>query len=76
MAPSVRGRADYECLKVILTDDPGGVDDVITELRRLERKLRAEMGPPVEAAPPAPAPEPAAPSEGGATGEGGEVGLG
>jgi hypothetical protein len=39
-ADSVKGRAAYECLKVILTEDPGGVDDVISELRRQERKLR------------------------------------
>jgi hypothetical protein len=37
---SVEGRAEYERLKVLLKDKHGGVDDVITELRSLERKLR------------------------------------
>ena len=37
---SLRGRAEYERLKIILKDQHGGVDDVITELRSLERKLR------------------------------------
>jgi hypothetical protein len=36
---SVRGRAEYERLRVILKDEVGGVDEVIIELRRLERKL-------------------------------------
>ena len=39
-AESVKGRAEYERLKIILKDEYGGVDEVITELRRLERKLR------------------------------------
>lgn len=37
---TVSGRAEYERLKVILKDDSGGVDKVIVELRRLERKHR------------------------------------
>jgi hypothetical protein len=36
---SVRGRAEYEYLKVILKDEEGGVDDVIATLQGLERKL-------------------------------------
>ena len=36
----VKGRAEYERLKIILRDQHGGVDDVITELRCLERKQR------------------------------------
>jgi hypothetical protein len=36
---SVRGRAEYERLRVILKDEAGGVDEVITTLRGLERKL-------------------------------------
>lgn len=39
-ANSITGRAEYERLKVILKDEQGGVDKVIAELRRLERKLR------------------------------------
>lgn len=39
-ADSVEGRAEYERLKVILRDQHGGVDDVIAELKRPERKLR------------------------------------
>ena len=39
-AESVKGRAEYERLKIILKDEYGGVDEVITELRRFERKLR------------------------------------
>jgi len=35
---SVRGRAEYERLRVILKDEPGGVDEVIAMLRSLERK--------------------------------------
>ncbi len=41
-ADSIVGRADYERLKVILKDVHGGADHVITELLRLERKLRAK----------------------------------
>jgi hypothetical protein len=40
-ADSVVGRADYERLKVILKEEYGGADQVIAELLRLERKLRA-----------------------------------
>jgi hypothetical protein len=36
---SVRGQAEYERLRVILKDEVGGVDEVIVELKRLERKL-------------------------------------
>jgi hypothetical protein len=36
----VKGRAEYERLKIILKEQHGGVDDVITELHSLERKLR------------------------------------
>ncbi|PJB37158.1 MAG: hypothetical protein CO108_21805 [Deltaproteobacteria bacterium CG_4_9_14_3_um_filter_63_12] len=39
-ADSVNGRAEYERLKVILKDQHGGVDDVITAMLSLERKLR------------------------------------
>ncbi len=37
---NIEGRAEYERLKIILKDQHGGVDDVITALRSLERKLR------------------------------------
>jgi hypothetical protein len=37
---SVEGRAEYARLRIILRDQPGGVDEVITELGRLSRKLR------------------------------------
>jgi hypothetical protein len=36
---SVLGRAEYERFRIILRDDWHGVDTVITELKRLERKL-------------------------------------
>jgi hypothetical protein len=36
---SVPGRAEYERLRIILRDDWDGVDTVIKELKRLERKL-------------------------------------
>lgn len=39
---NIEGRAEYERLKVLLKDQHGGVDDVITELRSLERKLRRQ----------------------------------
>lgn len=39
-AKGAKGRAEYERLKVILKDEPGGVDQVIHELLRLERKQR------------------------------------
>jgi hypothetical protein len=37
--PSVAGRAEYARLRILLRDQPGGVDEVITELARLGRKL-------------------------------------
>ena len=36
---SVEGRAAYERLRIILRDQPGGVDSVIAELARLSRKM-------------------------------------
>jgi hypothetical protein len=39
-ADNVKGRAEYERLKIILKDEHGGVDYVITALSQLERKLR------------------------------------
>ena len=36
---SVEGRAAYARLRIILRDQPGGVDEVITELGRLARKM-------------------------------------
>jgi hypothetical protein len=36
---SVAGRAEYERLRIILRDQPGGVDQVITELSGLVRKM-------------------------------------
>jgi len=36
---SVEGRAEYERLRIILRDQIGGVDDVLTELARLSRKM-------------------------------------
>lgn len=36
---SVEGRAEYERLRLILRDQPGGVDQVITELGGLVRKM-------------------------------------
>lgn len=38
-AKDIAGRADYERLKIILKDKDGGVDEVISELQRLERRL-------------------------------------
>ena len=38
----VRGRAEYERLRIVLKDQHGGVDDVITALLRLERKARED----------------------------------
>jgi hypothetical protein len=37
--PSVEGRAEYARLRILLRDQPGGVDEVIMELARLGRKL-------------------------------------
>jgi hypothetical protein len=36
---SIEGRAEYERLRIILRDQPGGVDKVIAELARLSRKM-------------------------------------
>jgi hypothetical protein len=36
---TVAGRAEYERLRILLRDQPGGVDDVIAELSRLSRKM-------------------------------------
>src|SRR4029450_7541817 len=36
---TVTGRAEYARLRIILRDQPGGSDDVITELSRLSRKM-------------------------------------
>lgn len=43
-AESVEGRAEYERLKVVLKEEPGGVGTVIASLLRLERRLRAIQG--------------------------------
>ncbi len=40
-AESIEGRAEYERLKVILKEQPGGVGTVIASLLGLERSLRA-----------------------------------
>ncbi len=40
---SVRGRAQYERLRVILKDEQGGVDEVIATLRGYERKLSKKV---------------------------------
>jgi hypothetical protein len=42
---SVDGRAEYERLRIILRDKPGGVNQVIAELDRLDRKLRRQKRP-------------------------------
>jgi hypothetical protein len=39
---SVAGRAEYERLRIILRDQPGGADDVIAALVRLARKMRGK----------------------------------
>src|SRR5919108_2661728 len=39
---SVAGRAEYERLRIILRDQPGGADDVIAALSRLARKKRGK----------------------------------
>ena len=39
---SVAGRAEYERLRIILQDQPGGADDVIAALSRLARKTRGQ----------------------------------
>jgi hypothetical protein len=40
---SVEGRAEYERLRILLRDQPGGADDVITEMSRLTRKMRGKL---------------------------------
>ena len=42
---TVDGRAEYERLRIILRDKRGGVDQVIVELDRLDRKLRKQGHP-------------------------------
>lgn len=42
---TVDGRAEYERLRIILRDKPGGVNEVIAELDRLDRKLRQQQRP-------------------------------
>lgn len=42
---TVDGRAEYERLRIILRDKPGGVSQVIAELDRLDRKLRQQKRP-------------------------------
>jgi hypothetical protein len=39
---TVAGRAEYERLRIILRDQPGGADDVRAELCRLSRKMRGK----------------------------------
>lgn len=39
---AVEGRAEYERLKIILRDKPSGVDDIVAELKRLQRKSRSK----------------------------------
>src|SRR6266446_8062860 len=39
---SVAGRAEYERLRILLRDQPGGADNVIAELSRLARKMRGQ----------------------------------
>lgn len=36
---AIEGRAEYERFKVLLKDKPGGADEVIAELKRLQRKI-------------------------------------
>ncbi len=40
---SVEGRAEYERLRILLRDQLGGADDVITEMSRLTRKMRGKL---------------------------------
>lgn len=42
---TVRGRAEYERLRLILRDQHGGVDEVIDHLDKLDRKLYREFHP-------------------------------
>jgi hypothetical protein len=39
---SIEGRAEYSRLRILLRDQAGGVDAVVTELGRLARKLRGQ----------------------------------
>jgi hypothetical protein len=39
---SVEGRAEYERLRILLRDQPGGADDVIAACARLARKMRGK----------------------------------
>jgi hypothetical protein len=39
---SVEGRAEYERLRIMLRDQPGGADEVIAALSRLARKMRGK----------------------------------
>jgi hypothetical protein len=40
---SVEGRAEYERLRILLRDHPGGADDVIAAMSRLTRKMRGKL---------------------------------
>ena len=40
---SVEGRAEYERLRILLRDQPGGADDVIAAMARLTRKMRGKL---------------------------------
>lgn len=40
---SVEGRAEYERLRILLRDQPGGADDVIAAMSRLTRKMRGKL---------------------------------
>jgi len=40
---SVEGRAEYERLRILLRDQPGGADDVIAAMSRLMRKMRGKL---------------------------------
>lgn len=40
---AIESRAEYEKLKVIVKDKPGGVDEVLAELKRLQQKMRKGM---------------------------------
>jgi hypothetical protein len=42
---TVEGRAEYERLRILLRDKPGGVDEVLAELRRWDRRLRVQHAP-------------------------------
>ncbi len=40
---SIEGRAEYERLRILLRDQPGGADDVIAEMSRLTRKIGGKL---------------------------------